>query len=99
VEDAERVGTALKAAAEAKLAAYERGGLMMNPFCVPNPGMAIRMQTDKGVREYLVCLECGHLAIAGAGRKAELFGIAKPALEQVYDAYLRGEVRIGERVN
>jgi hypothetical protein len=33
-------------------------GLLM-PFCIPHPGLAVRLKTDRGQRDFAICLECG----------------------------------------
>jgi hypothetical protein len=33
-------------------------GLLM-PFCIPHPGFAVRLKTDRGQRDFAICLECG----------------------------------------
>jgi hypothetical protein len=54
---------------DAQIEFYRAAGndeaVRLNSFCVPQPGFAVRLQTDRGPRDVLICLDCSDVTVFG----------------------------------
>ena len=61
----------------------------LNSFCIFNPGFAVRMQTDRGSRDFLICLTCGEVAVYGNNSGGVRFFVTdelRSELQSIYDS-------------
>jgi len=82
----EPIDSWIRVYAEAK----DDGIVELQPFCVPDYGYAVRLETDKGVRDFAICLKCGHVMVYGRGKHGVAFLLEKEALVKL-NAYYREE--------
>lgn len=85
----------LKEQIEIRAARYAGAGdetlVELNSFCIFNPGFAVRMQTDRGPRDFLICLTCGDIAAYGDNPDGVRFPVSEEVwseLQSIYDSGL-----------
>ncbi len=78
--------------------AYAHAGsnqvMMLMPFCVPKPGYAVHLETDKGSRDFVICLECGIVDVFGEKGKAAEFCLEDEVVSKLR-AYYNNEFSSG----
>jgi hypothetical protein len=55
--------------------AGDNGVFEPESFCIPDPGYAVHLETDKGPRDFAICLECEQVDAFGDQGKSVNFGV------------------------
>lgn len=61
------LGRVLQQQIASRVVAYATGGddyvAELSSFCIPRPVYAVRLETDKGRRDFLICVDCGDVEV------------------------------------
>ncbi|MDB6114180.1 MAG: hypothetical protein JWQ62_1125 [Lacunisphaera sp.] len=77
--------------AELMRASAQAGGderVKLSPFCMPDYGYAVRLVTDKGTRDFAICLRCGQIVAYGDLKTGLEFSVEGDPLTRLKAAYL-----------
>ena len=86
VDPDSRLGVAgiLREPIQARIKAYEAvGGQEVretSPFCLPDPGYGVHLETDQGPRDFVICLECDEVTGYDGKQMSARFSLENDAL-------------------
>jgi hypothetical protein len=91
-KEAEKISMVLRERIESGVRAYSPSAgdntiIELSTFCIPKPGFAVKIETKRGAREFLICLECGDVVAFGEGVKGVEFSLASEITAELKDVY------------
>jgi hypothetical protein len=59
----------------------------LRSFCIPHPGYAVHFESDRGARDFLICLECGQIEGYGEQKPGASFSLDSEQTEKLHTSY------------